>query len=127
MIRWRSRRSSSPDDGLTTLDAQEQWYRRLTLPGERSKRVFLLTTLQGDFLQKSVSGYLPLNHREIQRRKLWILPDEMHVLLSDAPREHGNRGVCHSVHNGPPSKTTTYAPNSPPAMVRREYSMFHLP
>ena len=51
------------------------------------------------------------------------MPDEMRVVLSDAPREHGNRGVCHSVHNAPPFKRTTYAPNSFLAMVRREYAM----
>jgi hypothetical protein len=44
-------------------------------------------------------GQLPLNHRQVQRKKLWILSDEMRVVLGDALGEHGNRGVSHSVHN----------------------------
>jgi hypothetical protein len=66
---------------------------------------------------------LLLDHRQIQREKTWILPDEMRVIFSDALREHGNRGVSHGIHSKPPFSARTYALGGSPAIVRREYSM----
>jgi hypothetical protein len=40
----------------------------------------------------------------------------MRVILSDAPGEHGNRCVRHSVHYGSLFRLTTYAWNSSPAI-----------
>jgi hypothetical protein len=69
---------------------------------------------------------LSLDHRQIQREKTLILPDEMRVIFSDALREHGNRGVRRSIHSEPPFWARVYALNLSPARVRKEYSMSNL-
>jgi hypothetical protein len=69
---------------------------------------------------------LLLDHRQIQREKTLILPDEMRVIFSDALREHGNRGVSRGIHSEPPFWARVYALNLSPAIVRKEYSMSSL-
>jgi hypothetical protein len=62
---------------------------------------------------------LLLEHRQIQREKTQILPDEMRVIFSDALREYGNRGVSHGIHSEPPFRARVYALNGSPAIVRK--------
>jgi hypothetical protein len=45
----------------------------------------------------------------------------MRVTFSDALREHGDRGVNHGVHSGPPFRAEVYAFNGSPAIVRNNF------
>jgi hypothetical protein len=103
-----------------TTEARAE-YSRLNF--EKKQIGFLSRQLAKVTLRKCQLRLLSLNHRQIQRKKIWIPPDEMCALFSDALREHGNRGVSHSVHSGPPFRQKVYALNSSPAIARTEYSI----